>query len=208
MSHDTRPRSKTSELGHQNHQCRWVEDNVERWQVCLAWLRAEFIWLQQTRHSSINISHCFLHEVCLVNRHKNICTQTKLRINQIYVLTILLLGSEAWTLLQADVEWLEAVYVPGQCQILTIKRFYFMKNVIILHILAFLQSLIIFKSSTSHTSAIYPGWIKTPQHPVLSRSTDAQRVHALTLPQCHCPNRDRKNSAHTITERSWKLLPT
>jgi len=77
----------------------------------------------------IGISSAAMHAFHTVWRQCKLSLGTKLRLYQSCVLSILLYGSESWTLLKEDLRRLESFHLKCQRQILGIKRFDFVKNV-------------------------------------------------------------------------------
>jgi len=77
----------------------------------------------------IGISSAAMHALHTVWCHHELSLFTKLRLHQSCILSILLYGSESWTLLKEDLSRLESFHLKCQWQILGIKWFDFVKNV-------------------------------------------------------------------------------
>jgi len=77
----------------------------------------------------IGISSAARHAFHTVWRQRELSLGTKLRLYQSCILSILLYGSESWTLLKKDLRRLESFRLKWQRQIQSIKWFAFVKNV-------------------------------------------------------------------------------
>ena len=67
-------------------------------------------------------------------RHQRLSTETKFRLYRVYILSILLYGSECWTLPQEDLRRLEAFHTRSHRQILGLQWFHFVSNDEVLNI--------------------------------------------------------------------------
>ena len=80
-------------------------------------------------HVTIGISSSAMHALHTVWRQRELSLGTMLRLYQSCILSILLYGSESWTLLKEDLCRLESFHFKCQRQILGIKWFDFVNNV-------------------------------------------------------------------------------
>ena len=76
----------------------------------------------------IGIASTAMHSMKKVWRHTRLQLQTKLRLYQTCILSILLYGSETWTLLQEDLRKLEVFHMRSQRMIIGIHWHDFVRN--------------------------------------------------------------------------------